>query len=97
MNLNDLINEVQLVLESIDIDNEGEHLHSNYQYVMGQLIRLQQMHNDIAVEEIRGTASPELKKFRTLVVDPTVERLERVAAYESRKITAKSIEATLDK
>lgn len=97
LELNDLIDEVMLALESVDVDNDGEHLYSNYQYVTGLIVRLQEIHNQIAIEEIRGTASADLKKFRTTVVDTTMEKLERVASFESRKITAKQIEATLDR
>lgn len=97
LNLKDLADEVTLSVQSIDINNDGEHLHSNYQYVMGLIIRFQEIHNDIAMEEIKGTADADLKKFRTLIVDPTIEKLEKVAAYESRKITSRQIEANLDR
>lgn len=97
MKFDDLVNEVTLALESIDIDTDGEHLHSNYQYIMGLIIRFQEIHNEIAFEEIRGTASSDMKKFRTLIIDPTMEKLEKVAAFESRKITSRQIEANLER
>jgi hypothetical protein len=55
------------------------------------------MHNELSLAEIAGNATPEAKKFRTMIVDPTIERLEKVASFESRKITGKQIEATLER
>lgn len=95
--LDDLIDEVMSLMNSIDVDAEGEHLWSNYQKVTAVALRLTEIHNQIALEELRGTADAALKKFRTMIVDPSIERLDKTASYESRKITAKNIEANLDR
>lgn len=89
--------EVQALVGEVNVDIEGEHLWTNYQQVTAIIIRMQEMHNEISLMEIYGEDWPEIKKFRTLVIDPTIERLERVAAYESRKITAKQMEKDLDR
>jgi len=95
--IQDLADNVLEMLTDIDVANSGEHMYSNYEKVTGYILRLQDIHNDIALQEIYGRASPELKKFRTLIVDPTIERFEKVAAFESRKITALSIERDLER
>lgn len=97
MDLNDVYKEVSGYLESIDIKNDGEHLWSNYEEVVAILMRLSEIHNELAFLEVSGKASAEAKKFRTMIVDPTIERFEKVAAYESRKITAKQIESNLER
>lgn len=97
MNVQDLYDEVKLYLESVDITTDGEHLWSNYQEATAILIRLTQIRTDIAMLEITGEASPEIKKFRTMIIDPTIERFEKIAAYESRKITARQIESQMEK
>ena len=86
----------QLILNTV-VGEEGEHLWDNYQKVTANLLRLTEIHNEISSLEIWGEDWPELKKFRTLIVDPTVERLEKVAVFESRKITARGIEKDLDR
>jgi hypothetical protein len=92
-----LAEEVMGYLREIKVDLDGEHMYSNYQKVTAYCVRLTEIHNEIALMEIQGLADPELKKFRTMVLDPTIERLEKVAAFESRKITAKGIEASLER
>lgn len=87
--------EVDELMATIDVTDEG--LMDNYQRVVAIIIRLQSMHNDIANLEIFNQASYELKKFRTLIVDPTIERLEKVAAFESRKLTARQLELQLER
>jgi len=47
--------------------------------------------------EVKSESTVEIKRFRTMIVDPTIERLEKVAAFESRKMTGKSIEAQLER
>lgn len=89
--------EVDQLVKEIDVSIDGEHLWDNYQHVTAISFRLAEMHNEIANLEIVGEDWPEIKKFRTLIVDPTIDRLEKVAAFESRKITAKSMELQLDK
>lgn len=92
-----LKNEIDKYLSELDISSDGEHLWSNYERVIAIIMRLNEIHNELAFIELTGRASPEQKKFRTMIVDPSIERLEKVAAFESRKITARQIEANLDK
>lgn len=51
----------------------------------------------IAEEVDLDDIDPALKKLRTLVIDPTIERLEKVANYESRKLTALQMEQELER
>lgn len=90
-------NEVAELVSAIRVGEDGEHLWNNYQEVTAITLRLGEMHNDISMLEIRGQDWPELKKLRTLIIDPTIERLEKVAAFESRKITAKNMEKEFDR
>lgn len=92
MNLENLISEVKSYIDSINVGEDGDNMWDNYQEVTAVSLRLQQIHNDIAEAEIFGTASTELKKFRTMIVDPTIERLDKIAAFESRKMTGKRME-----
>lgn len=89
MNLQALILEVKDYIDSINVGEDGENLWSNYQEITAISLRLQQIHNDIAEAEIFGQADTELKKFRTMILDPTIERLDKLAAFESRKMTGK--------
>lgn len=95
--LPELAEEVLGMLEGIGQDIPGEHIWSNYQTIVAKIVRLQEIHNQISLLEITGRADTEIKRFRTMIVDPTIERLEKVAAFESRKITALSMEMNLDK
>lgn len=97
MDLASLMKEVQAYLDAIIVGEEGEHLWDNYQEITAMSLRLQQIHNDLAFLEIAGEIDPEFKRFRTMVVDPTIERLDKIAAFESRKITAKQIEFNMEK
>lgn len=97
MDIVELYKEVEGYLNDLNVEHEGEHLWSNYETVTGILVRLTQIHNDLSYLEVTGRATPEAKKFRTMIVDPTIERFEKVAAYESRKITAKQIEAQMER
>jgi hypothetical protein len=97
MDVDVLVKELMAYLDDVQVEIEGDRIYSNYQKVTAYTLRLQEMHNDIALLEIRGGASPELKKFRTMILDPTIERLEKVAQFESRKITAKQLEANLER
>ncbi len=91
----ELATEVMGYLQEVKADAEGDHLWSNYQKVTAYCLRLTEIHNEIALMEIQGIADTQLKKFRTMVLDPTIDRLEKVAAFESRKITAQSLELQL--
>jgi len=97
MDIVELYKEVAAYVADLDVDIDGEHLWSNYQKVSGILIRLSQIRNELAYLEVIGKASPEAKKFRTMVLDPSIERFDKVAAFESRKITAKQIESNLER
>jgi hypothetical protein len=89
--------EISKYLNELEIEIDGEHLWSNYQRSTAILIRLQQIHNELSYLEVIGKASADVKKFRTAIVDPTIERFDKISAYESRKITAKNIEAQLER
>lgn len=89
--------EVEGLVSQINIEEDGEHLWNNYQRVTAIIIRLTEIHNEISFMEIYGSDWPEIKKLRTLVIDPTIDRLERVAAFESRKITARQMEFEMEK
>lgn len=97
MDVDVLFKEVMAYIDDIQVDVEGDRIYSNYQKVTAFSLRLSEIHNEIALAEIKGEATQELKKFRTMILDPTIERFEKVAAYESRKITAKALEANLDR
>lgn len=84
--------EIDEYVKLIEAGEDGESLWENYQRVTSICMRLQQIHNDLAYMEIMGDASTEAKKFRTLIVDPTIERFDKLASFESRKITAKQLE-----
>lgn len=93
-----LYEEVAGYLDNLTSDSEGEHLWSNYETVTGILIRLTQMRNELAyLELINDTPDPKLKKFRTSILEHSIERFEKIALYESRKITAKAIEDNLNR
>jgi hypothetical protein len=47
--------------------------------------------------EYRNEASPELRKFRTMVLDPTTDRFDKVAAFESRKMAAKKMQWEMER
>ena len=97
MDIAEIYQEVSKYVEELNVEDDGEHLWSNYQEVSGILIRLSQIRMEIAYLEVLGRASAEAKKFRTLVLDPTIERFDKVAAFESRKITARQVENTLER
>lgn len=89
--------EIEGLLGEINVGEDGEHIWDSYQKVTGVAFRLTEMHNEISEMEIYGTDWPELKKLRTLIIDPTLERLDKVAAFESRKITGKQMELEMEK
>lgn len=99
MNITELWDEVETYLKQVNVHEDGEHVWTNYENVVAIIMRLQEIHNQIAMEEI-SVPQPyggDLKKFRTTILDPTLDRLEKVAAFESRKMTGKQIESQLDK
>lgn len=97
LNWTELASEVEAAIDDINVWDDGERIYSNYQKVTGYILRFTEIRNQIAALEISGEADAKLKKFRTLILDPTIERFEKVANYESRKITAKQIELELDR
>ena len=90
-----LATELNSYVDDVNVWEDGERVYSNYQKVVGYTLRLTEMRNDISLLEIEGIATPELKKFRTQVLDPTIERFDKIANYESRKITAMQVELDL--
>lgn len=96
MDVAELYKEVTSYLDDINVWEEGERIYSNYQKVSGYALRLTEIHNQLALMEITGEITPELKKFRTMILDKTIERLEDLARYESRKITAMQIELNIE-
>ncbi len=99
INVHTLMTEVDAYLAQmrVNVHEDGEHLWTNHEHAVAIILRLGEIHNNIAFLELLGQATPEQKKFRTMIVDPAIEHAERVAAFESRKITARQIEAQLDK
>ncbi len=97
MNIIELHAEIENILSDIDLAEDGEHLWEQYQKISAYLLRLNQIHNDLAWLEILGQASAEQKKFRTMIVDKTIESLEKLALFASRKITAKKVEWEMER
>lgn len=89
--------ELQTYIDNLKGEVEGERLYTAYQRVTAYALRLTEIHNQIAELEYRGKAPQELKKFRTMVLDPTIERFDKIATFESRKITARRIELDLER
>lgn len=97
MEVDELYAEVSNYLKETDVTIDGDRLYTNYQRVTAILIRLQEMKNDISYLELIGKAGTDLKKFRTTILEDTIRTFEKVAAYESRKISAKQVEIQLDR
>lgn len=95
--LESLRSEVDEYVKYLEIGEDGEHLWSNYQRISSILMRLQQIRNDLGYLEIIGAIPTDLKKFRTLILDPTIDRFDKAAQFESRKITAMGLEIQLEK
>lgn len=97
LDLHSLLAEVKTYIDDIHVGEDGENVWDNYQEITAISLRLQQIHNDIAEAEIFGNADSELKRFRTMIVDPTIERLDKIAAFESRKMTGKRMQWEMSK
>lgn len=97
MNIPELYKEISAYLEDLEVGEDGVHLWDNYEKVTSILVRLTQIRTELAWQELNGRSEIECKKFRTTIVDPAIERFEDVARYESRKITARQIEAQMEK
>jgi hypothetical protein len=97
MDVDDLFVEVSTYLKETEVAISGEHLYSNYERATQIMVRLQAIKNDIAYLELHGQASMDLKKFRTTILEDTIRTFEKVAAYESRKISAIKVESELDR
>lgn len=95
--LKSLREEIDEYVKYFDVGSEEGHLWDSYQKVTGILMRLQAIRNDLAYLEIAGDITSDLKKFRTMILDPTIERFDKLAQFESRKITAKGLEIQLEK
>lgn len=92
-----LYEEVSRYVAETDVRSDGERLISTYEDVVAVIVRLQQIKNDIAYLELLGDATPAHKKFRTTILEHTIDMFKTVAAFESRKLTAKRIELELDR
>jgi CRISPR/Cas system endoribonuclease Cas6 (RAMP superfamily) len=97
MDLESLEKEVSLYIDTLNVMVDGENLWDNMQEVTAIAVRLQQIHNEISMLEYRNEASPELRKFRTMVLDPTTDRFDKVAAFESRKMAAKKMQWEMER
>lgn len=97
MDVDVLYAEVSGYLSDTDVTSDGDHLITNYERVTGIIIRLQEIKNEIAYLEMFNKADSSLKKFRTTILEDTIRTFEKVAMFESRKISAKQIEIQLDK
>jgi hypothetical protein len=97
LNIDDLYEEVNELMSSVEPGEQGTHVWSNYQDIVSIINRLTELHNAIAFLEIKGEASSEIKKFRTMILDPTIDNLNKNAVFESRKITGQQMEWELEK
>lgn len=97
MNITGLQEEISNILIEVKSPEDSGHLWEPYQKVSAYLVRLIEIHNQLAWREITGEGTLEEKKFRTMIVDKTIEALEKVASYESRKLTAKRMEWDIEK
>lgn len=97
MDVDELFAEVSGYLSDTNVDIDGDRLYSNYQRATQIIVRLQAIKNDIAYLELHGQATSDLKKFRTTILEDTIRTFEKVAAYESRKISALQVEAQLER
>jgi hypothetical protein len=97
MDLESLEKEVSLYIDTLNVMVDGENLWDNMQEVTAIAVRLQQIHNEISMLEYRNESCPELRKFRTMVLDPTTDRFDKVAAFESRKMAAKKMQWEMER
>jgi hypothetical protein len=97
VDIEQLIEEIRGYRQQLNVEREGEHLYSNYQEVMAVMWRVSEIREEISYLELLGTATPQQRKFRTAILDPFIDRLHDMATFESRKITAKGIEAKVDR
>ena len=97
MDIEKLYKEIEGYYKSIENMTDGEHLIDRYQQVVAIMIRVAHLRSEFAYKEVIGQAAPHEKKFRTMILDPFIERLQEVARYESRAISAKEIEAKMEK
>lgn len=92
MDINKLYEEVTGYIEGFDVNSEGDTTHSKYQEVTAIIYRLMEIRNQIAYLELMGQAPPEAKKFRTTILEKTIDDLKVIAQFESRKISARQLE-----
>lgn len=97
MEVDKMMEEIRSYRDQLNVDREGEHLHSNYQEVMAVMWRVSALREEIAYLELIGEATAQQKKFRTTILDPLIDRLHDMSTFESRKITAKGIEAKVER
>jgi hypothetical protein len=87
----------RLNIKSIEDDDAFATITNGYQEATAYLKRLQIIHNNLAMMEVNNISTLRTRKFRTLIVDKTIDFLEKVASYESRKLTAKQLEWEMSK
>ena len=97
MKLEEWMREINGYMSELDVTVDGPHLWDNYQKVVAIMLRVQAIRTELAWQEVIHQATNDEKKFRTMVIDPFIDRLHEVATFESRKITAKGIEANMEK
>jgi hypothetical protein len=97
MNIEELFAEVEGYVENFDLNSEGDRIFSRFQEATAILQRLTEVKNQIAFRELTGKASPQEKKFRTTILQNTIDLFEKISVFESRKITAKHVEAQIER
>ncbi len=97
MEIQKWMEEITKYYRELDVSIDGPHIWDNYQKVVAIMLRVGEIRQELAWSEVQGTHTPESKKFRTMIVDPFIDRLHEVATFESRKITARNIEAQMEK
>ena len=97
MDVEKLYAEVSTYLSETDVVSDGDRIISNYERAVSILVRLQEIKNEISLEELYGRAPTTLKKFRTTILEDTIQTFQDVCRFESRKISARQLESQLDK
>ena len=97
MDIEKIYDEINEYYHQIENLGEGEHLIDRYKQVVAIMIRVAHIRSQFAYQEVNGASTGPEKKFRTMVLDPFIERLQEIARYESRAITAKEIESKMEK
>lgn len=97
MEIEKLFEEIEGYYKEIENLDDGEHLWDSYQRVIAIMMRVSHIRTELAWREVKSSVTTPEKKFRTMILDPFIERLHELATFESRKITAKGIELQMEK